>query len=215
MLPVLFIVFKYVLEVNMRVKIFIDFWNFQIAWNDYWKKNGKTEKIKIPWKNTLSKVITEKLGEEAIYNGSHVYASVDKRRETSRKLSNWLNSVMSSFPGYNVNVKERRAISSFDCPECHEKIKECPHCGEGIKRSIEKGVDATLSVDLIRYAINDVYDRAILVSHDSDYIPAVAFVQEKGKHVINLGFRDTGFHLRKDCWDHIFVEDIIDKLLEP
>jgi len=199
----------------MRIILFVDFWNFQLSWNDYWKEAGEKERIRIPWRDVFPQVVINSIDNTAHNGGTHVYASVDVKKESSKKLRNFLNNVMSGFPGYAVTIKERRPIGSFDCPECHEKILNCPHCSEEIRRTVEKGVDAALSVDLIKYALNDVYDTAVLVSHDADYIPAVNFVQERGKEVVNLGFRNSGFHLKKSCMYTRYVEDLTGDLLSP
>jgi len=44
----------------------------------------------------------------------------------------------------------------------------------------EKGVDVKMAVDLVAGAFEDKYDTAVVVSSDTDLIPAI-------KHVINMG----------------------------
>jgi len=50
----------------------------------------------------------------------------------------------------------------------------------------EKAVDVMLATDLIM--LRDIYDVAILVSGDQDYVPAVCCVKDAGKTVINTAF---------------------------
>ncbi len=53
----------------------------------------------------------------------------------------------------------------------------------------EKGVDVKLSVDLVIGAVDNLYDTAIVVSSDTDLIPAIQYVQEaKNKIVEYVGF---------------------------
>lgn len=52
----------------------------------------------------------------------------------------------------------------------------------------EKGVDVLMAVDLLAGAYEDTYDTAILVSSDTDLIPAVDKVRSKGKQVEYVGF---------------------------
>ncbi|WFU79184.1 NYN domain-containing protein [Bradyrhizobium sp. CIAT3101] len=52
----------------------------------------------------------------------------------------------------------------------------------------EKGVDVKIAVDLIVGAVDDLYDIAIIVSSDTDLIPAIQYVQFKGKKVEYVGF---------------------------
>lgn len=51
--------------------------------------------------------------------------------------------------------------------------KKCGKCGKYYRTTIEKGVDIRLAVDMIRGAIEDLYDIAILISGDADYAPVV------------------------------------------
>ncbi|MCD4756398.1 NYN domain-containing protein [bacterium] len=53
----------------------------------------------------------------------------------------------------------------------------------------EKGLDTQLSVDMIMHAVNEQYDTAILVSNDTDYVPAVQAVRSLGKKVELLFFK--------------------------
>jgi uncharacterized LabA/DUF88 family protein len=52
----------------------------------------------------------------------------------------------------------------------------------------EKGVDVHLAIDLIVGAVENLYDTAIIVSSDTDLIPAVRYIREKGKSVEYAGF---------------------------
>lgn len=52
----------------------------------------------------------------------------------------------------------------------------------------EKGVDIQIAVDLLVVAYEDSADRIILVSSDTDLIPAIRKAQEKEKIVEYLGF---------------------------
>lgn len=50
----------------------------------------------------------------------------------------------------------------------------------------EKAVDVKLACDLI--TLSDMYDTAIIVSGDQDYVPAVMVVKDYGKRVVNVSF---------------------------
>ncbi len=52
----------------------------------------------------------------------------------------------------------------------------------------EKGVDVLMATDLLAGAYEDIYDTAILVSSDTDLIPAIDKVRTKGKQVEYVGF---------------------------
>ena len=56
----------------------------------------------------------------------------------------------------------------------------------------EKGVDVKLSVDLVIGAVDDIYDTAIVISSDTDLIPAIKYVRKaKNKKVEYIGFGST------------------------
>jgi uncharacterized LabA/DUF88 family protein len=52
----------------------------------------------------------------------------------------------------------------------------------------EKGVDVKIAMDLIVGAIEDAYDTAVVVSSDTDLIPAIRYVISRGKKVEYAGF---------------------------
>lgn len=51
----------------------------------------------------------------------------------------------------------------------------------------EKAVDVKLATDLI--TLKDIYDIAVIVSGDQDYVPAVKIVKDAGKQVVNVVFK--------------------------
>ena len=52
----------------------------------------------------------------------------------------------------------------------------------------EKGTDVKIAVDLIVGAIEDIYDTAILVSSDTDLIPAIKYIKYQKKKLEYVGF---------------------------
>jgi uncharacterized LabA/DUF88 family protein len=60
--------------------------------------------------------------------------------------------------------------------------------------------DIHLAVDMVKFAYNNAYDSAILVSSDGDFVPAINAVQEIGKKVEDIGFEHKfSYHLKKVC----------------
>lgn len=52
----------------------------------------------------------------------------------------------------------------------------------------EKSVDVKLACDMA--SLKDIYDVAVIVSGDQDYVPAVELVKDYGKWVANVAFKD-------------------------
>lgn len=57
----------------------------------------------------------------------------------------------------------------------------------------EKAVDVKLASDMI--ILKDIYDAAVIVSGDQDYVPAVQVVKDFGKRVVNVAFVTRGGQL--------------------
>lgn len=62
-----------------------------------------------------------------------------------------------------------------------------------------KGDDVFLATDLIKGAYEDLYDVAIIVSGDEDFIPAIKLAQKNGKKVINAFFPKSSSYLLRSC----------------
>ncbi|MCK5688425.1 NYN domain-containing protein, partial [Myxococcota bacterium] len=77
------------------------------------------------------------------------------------------------------------------------------------KLGTEKAVDVKLATDLI--ILREIYDVAIIVSGDQDYVPAVQYIKDSGKQVVNVAFKSrNGKLLPGGAWrlnmetDHSF-----------
>lgn len=64
----------------------------------------------------------------------------------------------------------------------------CPHCGTPTERYVEKGVDVELSLDMLCRYLAGEYDIAVLVTHDSDFLPAIDAVRRAGGRVELVAF---------------------------
>lgn len=62
----------------------------------------------------------------------------------------------------------------------------------------EKGVDVQIAVDMLIGAYEDMYDTAILISSDTDLIPAIGKIKYMGKGIEYIGFaHKPSFGLQK------------------
>jgi len=68
---------------------------------------------------------------------------------------------------------------------------------------VEKGVDTSLVTDLITTTLDATHDRAVLISGDADFVPAVEYLQGRGHRVSHVFFKPVGEEIRNACWDHI------------
>ena len=68
--------------------------------------------------------------------------------------------------------------------ECHmarfsEQTTHCKACGATYKRHEEKETDVHFSLTLLEDAVDNLFDRAIIISADSDHVPAIRRVRTR------------------------------------
>ncbi len=202
---------------KVRVRIFVDFWNLQIQWNELHQNSGAKDRVSIPWKD-LPQVLCAEVskGQPVKFTGAAVYASINPSSPKDKGLNSFLHHVLASFTGYSVVVKERKPRKTIRCQEeaCKAPVLNCPSCKTPLKGTSEKGIDAAIITDLLSLAFDDNYDIAVLVSGDADYAPAVEYIQKKtDKQIVQAFFKAHGDELRNKCWDHVFFEDLLTKLI--
>lgn len=69
----------------------------------------------------------------------------------------------------------------------------------------EKGVDTAIAVDMISLAWEGVYDVAVLVSADRDFVPVAEYLMKKGIKVIHGAFPPSGAMLSQKSWGAINI----------
>lgn len=65
---------------------------------------------------------------------------------------------------------------------------ECKKCGATDYKFQEKGVDVGLAVDIVADSLKNQVDHIILVSSDTDLVPAIKVAKEAGKKITYVGF---------------------------
>ena len=136
------------------------------------------------------------------YEGVYIYTSFNPASSEDKKFKKWATTWLDRQPGVNVQIRERKRKALPRCRVCHREITHCPHdeCKQPIIATVEKGVDTLLVTDLIRLAVANSYDSAVIASSDADMVPAVAFVQTLGKKIVQAGFPPQGVDLATECW---------------
>lgn len=175
----------------VRVRVFVDFWNFQLGWNTNVSGLEKCDWRSLPRVLVLESgrlLQTAGVDDRLQLEETIVHASVDP--VTEQPLAKFLKDFLDRQPSFDVKVRERRTRpKSIHCKACKVTTRECPAGGVGYTGKPEKGVDAALVTDLLALAWQGAYDVAVLVSSDGDFVPAVEHVQAKGLKVVNAGWR--------------------------
>ena len=158
-----------------RTSIFIDFWNFSLQWRN--RAYGE----RIDWTRVPSALLAESerqlqsagSGDVLHLEEALVYASYDED-DAGRKLKGWLDAFLDKQPRFRVTTRVRRTKArSVYCRACEHSIEKCPNCEEILRWAPEKGVDTSIVTGLLSLAGERAFDAALLVSSDTDYLPAV------------------------------------------
>lgn len=119
--------------------------------------------------------------------------TVERWRTENEAQKTELMRTLEGQPGYLV-------IPIFRRTPRRDQLHSANFTSGGIPIAPEKKLDTHIATDLIGDATFDVYDIAILATEDSDFVPAVEFVQEmRGKMVIHVGFGGRMNDLRQHC----------------
>lgn len=79
----------------------------------------------------------------------------------------------------------------------------------------EKGVDVKLATDMLIGAYDNIYDVAILISSDTDLIPAIRHIKYLGKQVEYIGFsHNPSLGLQKNVnLSRLLIEEDLEKFI--
>ena len=103
--------------------------------------------------------------------------------DKSIKFSDNLRRVRNSLASQNITYIEAGKLKIRDSDIC--KV-----CGNKDYRYQEKGVDVGVAVNIVEDALKNEVDRVILVSSDTDLIPAILCAKRTGKNVTYVGFSE-------------------------
>jgi uncharacterized LabA/DUF88 family protein len=113
---------------------------------------------------------------------------------------------------YNAELDKERNFEKYKSQQkFFERLRKIPRLNlilcNLVRRRLKseyyyvlKEDDIHLAVDLVLGACDDKYDRAVLVSGDGDFVPAVLAVRGKGRIILNACFnKNTSVKLKKIC----------------
>lgn len=87
----------------------------------------------------------------------------------------------------NVSLKLGNLVTrNVKCPFCKVSPVVCDECKAQLTVKTEKSVDVQIAMEIILGCVNNTYDCLYLASCDSDLIPAIDFVKNRGKIVFLL-----------------------------
>ncbi len=170
---------------NQRAAIFIDGSNFY--------HNLRRYNIKIKFEDIIKKIETKRKIVEIFYYTALLDKAIDetKYKEHKRFLGK-----IKKIPNFKIVICNLRKIILPD----------------GSVDFVIKGDDVYLATDLIKGSYENLYDVAIIVSGDADFIPAINLVRKNGKKVINAFFpKSSSYQLRNCCDGSINLRKALNK----
>ena len=143
------------LKHRIRIRVFVDFWNFQLSISNL------DSNFRINWQR-LGRVLAEEAlsvvdcSASVAYQGMNVYASYDPARKKDEPLRRWAKNTLNRFPGVDVTLMPRQRMRKGPaCPSCHKEVLQCPNCQADMRGTEEKGVDTRIVTDMIKLALVD------------------------------------------------------------
>jgi uncharacterized LabA/DUF88 family protein len=122
----------------------------------------------------------------------------DRRRSAYQKRRGFLSAL------------EYRPYLQLTLGKLHPASERCPKCGESYEVLRQKGVDVRLAVDMIRFAQNNSFDVALLVSTDGDLADAIRLIKDMGK-IVELAVPEgaRADELRRACDNEIVIDKVL------
>jgi len=171
-----------------RVSIFIDGSNF------YYSTVKKGRRI------NFQRLINELVGNRQLINAFYYVAPLDISEDSERYWK------------HQKFLDMLRKIQKFKVVLCTlKRIKV-----EGKFIYLVKGDDVHLSHDLLMGAVDNLYDAAIIVSGDEDFIPIIKTIKERYKKKVENAYfsKSSSYNLRKACDNSIHLNKILLKITE-
>jgi uncharacterized LabA/DUF88 family protein len=159
---------------DQKVAIFIDGSNLY--------HNLKRFNVKIKFEDIIKKVERKRKVVDIFYYTALLDKSLDEEKYKEHKR--FLDKI-EKIPNFNIVLCNLRKIILPD---------------GSVDFSI-KGDDVYLATDLIRGAYENLYDIAVIISGDADFIPAINLVRRNGKKVINAFFPKSSSYQLRNCCD--------------
>lgn len=194
---------------SQRAHLFIDYWNFQLNWNER-AGDARCDWLALP--SVLVAAAAADLGQRTVhYEGARLYAGVDPGNDN---LLKWLATFLERQPGYAVHVfRQARRSRPNRCSACGAEVERCDTCGEPHTATVTKGLVAQMIVDLLTLCGNGSCDVPIVVSSDTELVPAMQHLRAQGVKVFHAGWRDAGTELAREAWASLELDRVMGEMV--
>lgn len=175
---------------NIVMKIYIDGQNFLYKASDILIEAGlisnkdELRKIDIRW--IMQNIFMLAEDAEILFFGAKIKNNNNYGEEISEKLVRFgqvSRDIRNSLQSQDIKFIESGQLRVRSSDKCHK-------CGKEDYRLTEKGVDIGLGVKMVEDKLLNIETTFVLISSDTDLLPAVRSVREHGGKVIYVGFED-------------------------
>ena len=203
---------------RLAAQIFVDYWNFSLALRSEARERRMGEP-RVDWDLFPERLVQQAASALALDNlwrkQTSIFTSHNPKRDSEVGHSKWVDDYLRKRPRTKViNRRQSPVQSPPACPKCHVFVPYCPWCGADLRGFEEKAVDTGLSVALATASRSGELDIAILISSDTDMIPAIKSVQEDGHRVVHARFPPGGNRVANACDVSINILEQTDDLVE-
>lgn len=123
-------------------------------------------------------------------------APISVPKGQSNHLQIFMNRLEAMKPPFRLH-KGTRKSTPHTCYKCQQEITVCPNCGVALhRRCVEKGVDLQIAAECVADAADDLFDMAVLFTHDADYSQLVRVIKERFKKETKIAYLATPRVLR-------------------
>ena len=174
---------------------------------EHGKISSKDELTKIDIRSLVENIVG--VGVEIVFYGARVQVRRDlddSILEKTTRFSDVARRLRNTLKNQNITFNEVGKLKVRDSDVCH-------NCQHRDLRMQEKGVDVGIAVDIVVDSLSGRVDEVILVSSDTDLLPAIRVAKARGVKVTYIGFSDKmtrAIIARADASEVIRNQEIID-----
>ena len=148
------------------------------------KITSKDELIKIDIRGVIEHIFETDI--DIVFYGARVKVRKDMGeaiREKTTRFSDVSRRIRNTQSSQNIAFNDAGRLKIRDSDACKK-------CGHQDLRMQEKGVDVGIAVDIVSDVLRKNVDHIVLVSSDTDLLPAIRVAKDIGVKITYLGFSD-------------------------
>lgn len=137
-------------------------------------------------------------------------------KEVAKEIEKWRSDSRHDRDELLDGIRKHFGYVTFPVERPATVLRTANYTADGIPFTKEKGVDNRIATDLVADAVCNIFDVAIVVASDADFVPPIQFlVNELGKSVIQVGLPQFSRAIRAAASAHLELMDIFTAIRPP